>query len=171
MYVILYIDIRYNKDVKNMNKIMNKAIDNALNGIRNKEGGPFGAVIVDREGNIISCGNNKVIINNDPTAHAEVVAIRNACQRLNTYDLSNYIMYTTCEPCPMCLGAIIWSNIKTVYYGCDKVDANNIGFRDDIIYDYIKGKNKNLINMYHIENKEALKNFQEFKENDKKIMY
>ena len=111
------------KGVDNMNIIMNKAIESAINGIRNKEGGPFGAVITDKEGNIIACGNNKVILNNDKTAHAEVIAIRNACQKLNT-----------CEPCPMCLGAIIWSNIKTVYYGCDKVDANNIGFRYDMIY-------------------------------------
>ena len=166
MYVILYIDIRHNKDVKNMNKIMNKAIDNALNGIRNKEGGPFGAVIVDREGNIISCGNNKVIINNDPTAHAEVVAIRNACQRLNTYDLSNYIMYTTCEPCPMCLGAIIWSNIKTVYYGCDKVDANNIGFRDDMIYDYLNNRELKLLDMHQIDREECLEVFNEYTNNN-----
>ena len=100
-----------------MNIYMEKAKQNADNGIKNKEGGPFGAIITDKEGNIISNGNNKVIKNNDPTAHAEVVAIREACKRLNTYDLSNYILYTSCEPCPMCLSAIIWANIKEVYYG------------------------------------------------------
>ena len=99
-----------------MNIYMEKAKQNADNGIKNKEGGPFGAIITDKEGNIISNGNNKVIKNNDPTAHAEVVAIREACKKLNTYDLSNYILYTSCEPCPMCLSAIIWANIKEVYY-------------------------------------------------------
>ena len=98
-----------------MNKFMKIAKENAHKGCTCGEGGPFGAVIVDNNGNIIANGNNKVLINNDPTAHAEVVAIRNACQKLNTYDLSNYILYTSCEPCPMCLSAIICSNIKEVY--------------------------------------------------------
>ncbi len=90
-----------------MNKYMKIAKENADNGIKNKEGGPFGAVITDKEGNIIANGNNRVLKNNDPTAHAEVVAIREACKKLNTYDLSNCILYTSCEPCPMCLSAII----------------------------------------------------------------
>lgn len=149
-----------------MNNIMNKAIESALNGIRNKEGGPFGAVITDKVGNIIACGNNKVILNNDPTAHAEVTAIRNACQKLNTYDLSDYIMYTTCEPCPMCLGAIIWSNIKTVYYGCDKEDANNIGFRDDIIYEYLNNRELKLLDMHQIDREECMKVFNEYTKNN-----
>ena len=100
-----------------MNKYMKIAKENADKGIENKEGGPFGAVITDKEGNIISNGNNRVLKNNDPTAHAEVVAIREACKKLNTYDLSEYILYTSCEPCPMCFSAIIWANIKEVYYG------------------------------------------------------
>ena len=154
-----------------MNIIMNKAIESAIKGIRNKEGGPFGAVITDKDGNIIASGNNKVIINNDPTAHAEVIAIRNACQILKTYDLSNYIMYTTCEPCPMCLGAIIWSNIKTVYYGCDKEDANNIGFRDDIIYEYIKGNNKDLISLHKLDEETAKEAFDSFKNSLDKEIY
>ena len=87
------------------------------------EGGPFGAVIVNKNGEIISKANNKVIINNDPTAHAEIVAIRQACEKLNTYDLSNCVLYTSCEPCPMCLSAIIWANIKEVYNACTKKDA------------------------------------------------
>ena len=154
------------KGVDNMNIIMNKAIESAVNGIRNKEGGPFGAVITDKEGNIIACDNNKVILNNDPTAHAEVIAIRNACQKLNTYDLSNCIMYTTCEPCPMCLGAIIWSNIKTVYYGCDKVDANNIGFRDDMIYEYLNNRELKLLDMHQINREECMKVFEEYTNNN-----
>ena len=92
-----------------------------------------------------------VLKNNDPTAHAEVTAIRKACEKLGTYDLSNYILYTSCEPCPMCLSAIIWANIKEVYYACTKTDAGEIGFRDDIIYNYLEGKNKSLINLKQID--------------------
>lgn len=146
-----------------MNKYMKIAKENADKGIENKEGGPFGAVITDKEGKIISNGNNKVIKNNDPTAHAEVVAIREACKKLNTYDLSEYILYTSCEPCPMCLSAIIWANIKTVYYGCTKEDAGNIGFRDDIIYQYLKGENKDLINLKQMDRDECIQAFEEYK--------
>ena len=149
-----------------MNEFMKVANDNAKNGIENKEGGPFGAVIVDKKGNIISNGNNKVLKNNDSTAHAEIVAIREACRKLNTYDLSEYILYTSCEPCPMCLSAAIWANIKTIYYGCTKEDANSIGFRDDIIYDYLKGNNKNLIKLENIDRDECIKTFEKYsKEN------
>lgn len=147
-----------------MNKYMQIAKENADKGIENKEGGPFGAVIVDKEGNIIANGNNKVIKNNDPTAHAEIVAIREACKKLNTYDLSNYILYTSCEPCPMCLSAIIWANIKEVYYGCTKEDAGQIGFRDDIIYNYLKGNNKDLIHLIHLNREECIKTFEKYKQ-------
>lgn len=149
-----------------MNKYMEKAKQNAENGILKKEGGPFGAIIVDKEGNIISNGNNQVLKNNDPTAHAEIVAIREACKKLNTYDLKNYTLYTSCEPCPMCLSAIIWANIKEVYYGCTKKDAGKIGFRDDMIYDYLKGKNKDLINLKQIDREECIKTFEEYKNNN-----
>lgn len=98
-------------------------------------GGPFGAVVM-KDGKIIGVGNNRVLKNNDPTAHAEVMAIRDACKNLNTYDLSDCIMVTSCYPCPMCLSAIIWSNIKQVYYGNTKEDAADIGFRDDFIYKF-----------------------------------
>ena len=146
-----------------MNKFMEIANENAKKGIENKEGGPFGAVIVDKEGNIIANGNNKVLKNNDPTAHAEIVAIREACKKLGTYDLSNYILYTSCEPCPMCLSAIIWANIKTVYYGCTKEDAGGIGFRDDTIYKFLKGENKNLIRLKNIDRKFCLETFEKYK--------
>ncbi|CCZ56011.1 cytidine/deoxycytidylate deaminase [Clostridium sp. CAG:1219] len=146
-----------------MNEYMKIAKENADNGIKNKEGGPFGAVIVDKDGKIISNGNNKVIKNNDPTAHAEIVAIRQACEKLNTYDLSEYKLYTSCEPCPMCLSAIIWANIKEVYYGCTKEDAGEIGFRDDIIYDYLKGKNNNLISLKQMNREECIKTFEKYK--------
>lgn len=149
-----------------MNQFMKKAKENAETGIKQKEGGPFGAVIVDKEGNIIANGNNKVIRNNDPTAHAEIVAIREACQKLNTYDLSEYILYTSCEPCPMCLSAIIWANIKEVYYGCTKEDAGEIGFRDDKIYAYLKGEEKELIVLKKQDREECIKVFQKYqKEN------
>ena len=149
-----------------MNKFMKIAKENADKGICKNEGGPFGAVIVDKNGNIISNGNNKVLIEKDPTAHAEVTAIREACKRLNTYDLSDYILYTSCEPCPMCLSAIIWANIKEVYYGCTKEDAAEIGFRDEAIYDFIKEKDKTLLNLKQIDQEECIKTFEEYKKNN-----
>ena len=153
-----------------MNEYMLKAKINANNGIDKKEGGPFGAVIIDSNGNIISNGNNRVLKNNDPTAHAEIVAIREACKKLNTYDLSNCTLYTSCEPCPMCLSAIIWANINKVYYGCSKEDAGKIGFRDDIIYDYLKGINNNLIDLKQIDREECLQVFNKYEE-EKGIIY
>ena len=147
-----------------MNRYMKIAKENADKGISNKEGGPFGAIITNKEGNIIANGNNKVLKNNDPTAHAEVVAIREACKKLNTYDLSDYILYTSCEPCPMCLSAIIWANIKEVYYGCTKEDAGEIGFRDDLIYDYLKGNNKDLIKLPNLDRDECIKTFEKYKQ-------
>ena len=147
-----------------MNKFMQKAKNNAQEGIAKNEGGPFGAIIVDKEENIISNGNNKVIENTDPTAHAEIIAIREACKKLKTYDLSEYILYTSCEPCPMCLSAIIWANIKQVYYGCTKKDAGEIGFRDDMIYEYLKGKNKDLIKLEELDREECLEVFKKYKE-------
>lgn len=152
-----------------MNEYMKMAKEMAEHGYKNNEGGPFGAVIINNRGEIIAKGNNKVIINNDPTAHAEIVAIREASKKLNTYDLSNCILYTSCEPCPMCLSAIIWANIKEVYYACTKNDADNIGFRDDIIYEYLKGNKKDLINLHHIDRDECIEIFEEYKKENKTI--
>lgn len=152
-----------------MNEYIKIAKEMAENGMNNGEGGPFGAVITDKEGNIISKGNNQVLKNTDPTAHAEVVAIRNACKKLNTYDLTGYILYTSCEPCPMCLSAIIWSNIKEIYYACTKNDAAEIGFRDDMIYEYLKGNNKDLINLKQINRDECIELFEEYKKQGKTI--
>ena len=150
--------------MKNMDKYMKLAKQNAEEGIKKREGGPFGVVIVDKEGNVISNGNNQVLKNNDPTAHAEIVAIREACEKLHTYDLSDYVLYTACEPCPMCLSAIIWANIKEVYYGCTKEDAGKIGFRDDIIYEYLKGNNSNLIHLQKMDRDECLEVFKKYKD-------
>ena len=112
---------------------MQRAIDLSNFGMENNYGGPFGAVIV-KDGKIIGEGFNKVINSNDPTAHAEVTAIREACQNINNFDLSGSAIYTSCEPCPMCLAAIYWANIDEIYYANTKNDAADIGFRDDFIY-------------------------------------
>ncbi len=153
-----------------MNIYMKKADENALNGILNKEGGPFGAVIVDKQNNIIANGNNKVLLNNDPTAHAEIVAIREACKKLGTYDLSGCTLYTSCEPCPMCLSAIIWSGIKDVYYACTRTDAENVGFRDNVIYEYLSGEHPDFINLVQIDREDCLDTMEKYKK-DNGIIY
>ena len=152
-----------------MNTYMKIAKECAEKGSSNKEGGPFGAVIVDGEGNIVAEANNMVLKNTDPTAHAEVTAIRKACEKLGTYDLSGCTIYTSCEPCPMCLSAIIWANIKNVYYACTRNDANEIGFRDNAIYEFLEGKNKSLLNIEEIDREECLEVFEEYKKNNKTI--
>ena len=111
---------------------MRRAIQLATENIRNG-GGPFGAVIV-KDGEIVATGVNRVTAGHDPTAHAEVNAIREACRRLDTFDLSGCVIYTSCEPCPMCLGAIYWAHIDKIYYGCNKDDAGAAGFDDSFIY-------------------------------------
>ena len=141
----------------------------ASKGVLNEEGGPFGAVIV-KNGKIVGIGNNKVLLKNDPTAHAEITAIRDACKNLNTYDLTGCIIYSTSEPCPMCLSAIIWSNIKEVYYATTRLEVARIGFRDNLIYDYLENKNKDVIKVIKIENKdckELLNNYKNTKDEEK----
>lgn len=116
-----------------MNIYMKLAIEEARKGIRSGHGGPFGCVIV-KEGVIVGRGHNSVIKLNDPTCHGEIMAIRAACKTLGTFDLSGCELYTTAEPCPMCLGAILWANIDKVYYGCTISDTDSIGFRDKQFY-------------------------------------
>ena len=145
-----------------MNKYMKECIEISKKGVQNNEGGPFGACIVDKNNNIISISNNTVLKDNDPTAHAEVNAIRMACKKINSYDLSDFVLYTNCEPCPMCLSAIIWANIKTVYYGCNKKDADNIGFRDEKIYKYLKNKDIKILNLNNIDRSECLDSFMKY---------
>ena len=113
-------------------ELMRLAIDIAVDNVKNG-GGPFGAVIA-RDGQVVATGVNRVTANNDPTAHAEVNAIRTACTKLGTFDLSGCVLYTSCEPCPMCLGAIYWAHIKTIYYAGTRSDAAKAGFDDDFIY-------------------------------------
>jgi len=116
-------------------------------------GGPFGAIIIENNTNkIVGKGHNMVVLENDPTLHAEIVAIRNACYTLNDFKLDNCTLYTSCEPCPMCLSAIYWARIPTVYYGNTKIDANNVGFDDAFIYDDLKKDiNERSIKMIHLE--------------------
>ena len=119
-------------------ELMRRAIKLSADSVRNG-GGPFGAVIA-RNGEIIAEGSNGVTIYNDPTAHAEVSTIRKACQNLNTFDLSGCEIYTSCEPCPMCFGAIYWAHLDKIYYANDRKDAADIGFDDDFIYQEIEVK-------------------------------
>jgi guanine deaminase len=117
-----------------MDKYMKIAIDEAREGINAGHGGPFGCVIV-RDGEVIGSGHNEVIKQHDPTCHGEMMAIRDACKELGTHDLSGCDLYTTAAPCPMCRGAILWANIRKVYYGCTVADTDGIGFRDKIFYE------------------------------------
>lgn len=123
----------------NHDYFMQLAADEAAKNNQTNEGGPFGACIV-KDGELVVAAHNLVLATNDPTAHAEVSAIRAACAKLGTHDLSGCTLYTSCYPCPMCLSATIWANIKVVYYGNLATDADAIGFRDDFIYDFIEGK-------------------------------
>ncbi|WP_163101100.1 nucleoside deaminase [Peribacillus alkalitolerans] len=117
-------------------KLMEKAVELAQKNVVANHGGPFGAIVV-KDGQIISVGRNEVTATNDPTAHAEVQAIRAACKTLNSFQLTDCEIYTSCEPCPMCIGAIYWARPKAVYYACTKSDAALIGFDDQFIYDQI----------------------------------
>ena len=154
-----------------MNKYMETANSLANDNLSTHVGGPFGACIV-KNGEIVGKGSNHVLKNNDPTAHAEIMAIRDACNTLNTYDLSDCEIYTSCYPCPMCLSAIIWANIKKVYYGNTKEDADKIGFRDDYIYEFIKDmSNKSVLNLEQIDHDETIKVFEEFIKQDNKNIY
>ena len=155
-----------------MNKYMEIANNLAKDNLNTKVGGPFGACVV-KNGEIIGKGYNHVLSNNDPTAHAEIMAIRDACNYLNSYDLSDCELYTSCYPCPMCLSAIIWANIKTVYYGNTKEDAENIGFRDDFIYEFIKNidNNRDTLELNKIDRDETIKVFEEYSKDSSHQIY
>ena len=136
------------------------------------EGGPFGAVVV-KDGKIVGRGRNQVLVNRDPTCHGEMQAIRSACQNLGTHDLTGCVLYTSCYPCPMCLSATIWANIKTIYYGNTALDADAIGFRDDFIYRFIEGKCKNLsvLELKQVARNQTIKAFEMFKQKSDKTIY
>ena len=150
--------------------IMREAISLADNNVRNG-GGPFGAVI-EKDGKVVATGVNRVTANNDPTAHAEVSAIRNACKKLKTFDLSGCEIYSSCEPCPMCLGAIYWSRIKKIYYGNSKADAKDIGFDDSFIYDELAlPYGQRHVAMERLLGDEAIATFNEWKSKPDKTEY
>lgn len=158
-----------------MKEFMEVAIDLSDDNFDKNYGGPFGACVV-KNGEIVGKGINRVIKDMDPTAHAEIVAIRNACKNLKTHDLSDCEIYSSCYPCPMCLSAIIWSNIKKVYYGNTKEDAAEIGFRDDFIYEYMEKisngiQDKNVLNLKSLDRKEAIEVFKRYEQDDNKITY
>lgn len=158
-----------------MNKFMLVADEMAKQNLLTNNGGPFGAVVI-KDNAIVGIGNNNVLKNNDPTAHAEVQAIRNACQNLKTYDLSGCELYTSCYPCPMCLSAIIWANIKKVYYGNTKEDAADIGFRDDFIYQYLfsllnNKETKDILETIPMDREETIITFNNFKNKEDKTIY
>lgn len=152
-----------------MNNFMNMAIEEARKTMNQDKGGPFGAVITDKNNNVIAVASNLVLESHDPTAHAEIMAIRIASKKLGTHDLSGCTLYATGYPCPMCLSAIIWANIKNVYYGTNLEDAKKIGFRDDFIYKYLNENNNELLNLENICHDEALNLFNEYTKNDKKL--
>lgn len=146
----------------NKQEIMRLGLNLAeVTSLKGHRGGPFGAVIV-KDGVAIAIESNSVLHDNDPTAHAEINVIRAACKHLGTHDLSGCELYTTCYPCPMCLSAIIWANIKTVYYGCTAEDAADIGFRDDFIYKFIESgrKDDSILDMSEICREDCLPLFQ-----------
>lgn len=148
---------------------MNEAIKEAYEGIANKQGGPFGTVIV-KEGMIVGRGHNRVLSKKDPTCHGEMEAIRDACKNLDTHDLSGCELYTTAEPCPMCLGGILWANIKKVHYGCNRIDTDSLGFRDEVFYEYLEGKT-DLLDMKEDSRKECLTLFDFYKNLENKTVY
>ena len=152
-----------------MTEFMQEAIKEAYEGIENGHGGPFGSVIV-KDGQIVGKGHNRVLYKKDPTCHGEMEAIRDACKNLGTHDLSGRELYTTAEPCPMCLGGILWANIKTVYYGCNRTDTDGIGFRDDVFYDYLNNKT-DIMQMKEQNRDECLKLFEDYAANDKNERY
>lgn len=152
-----------------MNKFMEIAIEEAKEGIKNNHGGPFGSCIV-KDGKVISVGHNCVVLNNDPTCHGEIDAIRKAGEKLGTFDLKGCEIYTTGQPCPMCACACLWANIGKVYYGCNQKDIDDIGFRDDELYKsfkFISPKNF----MQELDRAECLKLFKMYNSMKNKTRY
>ena len=151
-------------------KFMMKAIELSVKSIK-MGGGPFGAIIV-KDNEIIGEGKNSVINSNDPTAHAEIVAIRSACSSINSYDLSGAVMYSSCEPCPMCLSAIWWARIQKIYFGNTREDASKIGFDDEMIYDELaRPIEQRRLPIIQILHNESIKAFKFWEEYPGKIMY
>lgn len=151
-----------------MNKFMRMAVNEAKKGIENHHGGPFGAVIV-KDDVVVGKGHNEVLKNNDPTCHGEIMAIHKACKKLNTFDLSGCEIYTTGEPCPMCLAAILWANISKVYFGCNIDDTAKIGFRDSAFYEFQNDKEAKKEFIKELDREEVLKLYEAYSKMDKVI--
>ena len=152
------------------NEFMKRAIELSIESV-NKGGGPFGCVIV-KDAKIVSEGSNKVTSNNDPTAHGEIVAIREACKKINNFSLKGFELYSTCEPCPMCLSAIYWARIDKIYYANTRKDAQKIDFDDSLIYsEFQKNINKRKIPMIQTMRNEALKAFELWDKKTDKVKY
>lgn len=150
-----------------MDKYIKMALNEARNGMIQGKGGPFGAVIV-KDGQVISVACNEVLISNDPTAHAEVLAIRRASERLKTHDLSGCVIYASGEPCPMCLSAIIWANIRQIFHALGAEDAEKIGFRDSQIYRHLRGEEK-ILEIERIEIEGAVELYDDYNKMGKEI--
>jgi len=152
------------------NEFMKRAIELSVESI-NKGGGPFGSVIV-KDNKIIAEGSNKVTPTNDPTAHGEIVAIRDACKKLNNFNLSGCELYSNCEPCPMCLSAIYWARINKIFFANTREDARKIDFDDSLIYsEFKKNINERKIPMVQIMRDEALKAFELWDKKKDKVKY
>lgn len=152
-------------------QFMKRAIELSKNNVTTNTGGPFGAVVV-KDGKIIGEGTNMVTTHNDPTAHAEVQAIRQACANLSNFDLAGATIYTSCEPCPMCLSAIYWARIEKIYFANNRLDAANIQFDDDLIYTEIpKDPAQRKIPGEQLLRNEALKVFEMWSESTSKVRY
>ena len=149
--------------------MMNLGVKEARKTMNQNIGGPFGAVIVDKDDNVIAVASNTVLGDCDPTAHAEVNVIRKAGQVLGTHDLSGCKLYATGYPCPMCLSAIIWANIEKVYYGTELLEAEEIGFRDQKIYDFLNGKDLKLLDISQKDHDICLELFKEYEQKNKEI--
>jgi len=152
------------------NEFMKRAIELSIKSV-NTDGGPFGCVIV-KDGKIVAEGSNKVTSTNDPTAHGEIVAIREACKKLNNFSLQGSELYSTCEPCPMCLSAIYWARINKIYYANTREDARKIDFDDSLIYsEFKKNINERKIPMIQMMRNEALEAFQLWEKKTDKVKY
>ncbi len=150
---------------------LNAAFAEAFNSVRNNIGGPFGAVVV-KEGKIVGRGGNRVSSQNDPTAHAEIMAIRDACRELGTFDLGGAVIYATCEPCPMCFSAIYWANLGAVVYCSTRYDAESIGFRDNHIYEELdRPAGQRITRFEKVEHPLAAPLFAEWRMKNDKIPY
>ena len=151
-----------------MNQYMKAAIEEAEHGIHAGEGGPFGCVIV-KDGTIVGKGHNEVVKRKDPTCHGEIMAIHEACRSLDTFDLSGCELYTTGEPCPMCMGAILWANIGKVYYGCNIADTEERGFRDKVFYEFTEEKKAQMVQ--EMDRAECKKLYHEYQNIAEKTSY